>query len=105
MASRQDQLEGFHHDVGIHTRGAIRIGIGPLLRGQQRFEFGDDQAAGKPGRAWVIAVDGRVRPSEDQTALAFQLLQACQVCRASAQTVFQGVLHIGGNDRVEHLYP
>ena len=105
LGSRQNQLEGFDQHRGIDPGGAVGVGIGPLLGSAQGFEFGDYQAAGETGRAWVIAVDRGVRAGQHQAAFALQLFQAGQVSRTGAQAVFQGVFYIGGDDGVEHFDP
>src|SRR3970282_2200612 len=49
----------FDVDAGKNPCCDIGIGLGPGLRVLERIELGDDQAAGEPGGAGVVAVHRR----------------------------------------------
>ena len=104
-ASGQHFLEGFDYNAGIHACRAVRVGVGPFLRGFKGVELGNHQAAAKARRARVIAVDGRMRAGQQQATLLLQLVQAGEVSGARGQTSFQGIFDVGGDDGVEHLNP
>jgi len=92
--SGQHFLERFDQHAGIHAGSAIGICVGPLLCRVQRVELGDHQAATEACRAWVVTVDGRVWPGQQQATFLLQLFQAGEVSGAGSQAIFQGVFDV-----------
>jgi len=82
---RQDLLERLDHHIGVDPCCNVRVCLGPGLGVGQGSELGHDQAAGEPGVARVIAVDGRVRAGQYDAAFSLQLFEALDMGRAYAQ--------------------
>src|SRR5512147_2972172 len=93
--SGQDLAERFDTDTGVYASRDIGVGIGPGLRVLERIELGDDQAAGEPGGAGIVAVHGRVGAGEQQTTFVLKLLQARQMRGAHGQPALEAVIGIG----------
>ena len=79
----------YDDDVFVNTCTDVGVGIRPVARLLQRFEFRDHQAAGKPGRAGVFAVDCGMWPCQYQAAFITQLFQASDVIRPRCQPLLQ----------------
>lgn len=94
-------------DRGVDAGRDIRIGVGPLARGLDRFELGHDQTAGETGRSRVLRIDGRQRPGQHQATFVAQRLQALQVGRTRSLTTRQRVGGIAPEDEIQHagLFP
>ena len=73
---RQYPLERLDLHLGVDAGRDVRVVVGPALRGFERFELGHDQAAAEAGLARIVAVDGRMRPGEHESAFVFQRFQA-----------------------------
>ena len=75
------------------------------MRTLERFELGDDDAAGKTRWARLWAVDGGVRPRENDTPLLDQRLKIFKVPRPNARAQRDAIRHIARKDRVQHQLP
>ena len=99
----QDFLERLDDDIGVYASSHVRVRVSPGLGSYQGLELGDHQAASETGRAGVIAVDGRVRASQYDTAFLLQCLQALKVRGTRGQAFFKGVGNVGGKPTTSTL--